>query len=94
VAVGGGDAAAVRFCGICVARAGDDGAEARRLPRDCVDGVGFVGGVYCVPASTVVLEERLEDEREGRDGVIEGDWRGNAAGGGGLMKQRGDVALV
>jgi len=92
VEIDGGDAAAVRFCGMCGARVGDDGAEARRLPRDCVDGVGFAGGVYCVPASTVVLEERLEDDMEGRDGVSGGDWRGNAAGGGGLMNERGDVA--
>lgn len=90
----GGDAAAVRFWGICGARVGDDGAEARRLPRDCVDGVGFAGGVHWVLASTVVLEERLEDDSEGRDEVRGGDGRGNAAGGGGLMNERGEVALA
>lgn len=35
---GGGEAAAVRFCGICGATSGDGGAEGtRRLPSDCVD---------------------------------------------------------
>lgn len=41
----------------------------------------------------MVVVEQLEDDSEGR-GAIGGDWRGNAAGGGGLMNDRGDVALV
>lgn len=71
--MGGGEAAAVRFCGICGAGAGDDGADRfGRLPKDWVERVGLEGGVYCVPASTVVLEEQLELDTEGRDGAVGG----------------------
>lgn len=45
--VGGGEAAAVRFCGICGTIAGDEGAgDMRRLPSDWVEGVVSIVGVY------------------------------------------------
>lgn len=94
--VGGGEAAAVRFRGSCGARAGSGGIaglmeggveDLRRLPRDDVDGelclAGFKGGVYCVPASTVVFEERVDVDREVREVAMVGLERpGNAAAGG------------
>ena len=97
--VGGGEAAAVRFCGSCGARAGSGGIaglmeggveELRRLPSDEADGdvffVGFSGGVYWVPASTVVFEERVDVDKEVREVAMVGLERpGNAAAGGRRM---------
>ena len=64
--------------------------EFRRLPRDEADGVvvfaGLSGGVYWVPASTVVLEEWVDVDIEEREGAMVGDeWPGNAAAGGRRM---------
>lgn len=66
------------------------GEELRRLPRDEDDGVFFLaglsGGVYWVPASTVVLEEWVDVDNEEREGAMVGDERpGNAAAGGRRM---------
>ena len=97
--VGGGEAAAVRFWGSCGARAGSGGIaglmegdveELRRLPSDEADGdvffAGFSGGVYCVPASTVVFEERVDVDKEVREVAMVGLERpGNAAAGGRRM---------
>ena len=66
----------------------------RLLPRDCVDGVELIAGEHWVPASTVVFEEWVEDENEGRGGAIGGKLPGNAAGGGRLMNDWGDVGLA
>lgn len=98
--VGGeGDAAAVRFWGNCGSRAGSGGMvglieggeeELRLLPKDDVDGdiflAGLSGGVYCVPTSTVVFEERADVDKEVREAAIVGlDRPGNAAAGGRRM---------
>ena len=65
----------------------------RRLPSvfdgSTADGIGWVGGEYCVPTSTMDLES--DEEESGRlfdVGFEDGEggiWRGKAAGGGGLM---------
>lgn len=95
----GGEAAAMRFGGNCGARAGSGGMvglmeggdeELRRLPRDEEDGVvffaGWSGGVYWVPASTVVFEEWLDVDKVDREGAMVGEERpGNAAAGGRRM---------
>ena len=97
--VGGGEAVAVRFWGNCGARAGSGGMvglmdggeeELRRFPNDEEDGVVFFvgcrGGVYWVPASTVVFEEWVDADKEDREGAMVGDERpGKAAGGGRRM---------
>ena len=97
--VGGGGAAVMGFWGSCGARAGSGGIaglmeggveELRRLPRDEADGdvffAGFSGGVYCVPASTVVFEERVDVDKEVREVAMVGLERpGNATAGGRRM---------
>ena len=64
--------------------------EFRRLPREEEGGVvffaGLSGGVYWVPASTVVLEEWVDVDNEDLEGAMVGDERpGNAAAGGRRM---------
>ena len=96
---GGGAAPAVRFWPSWGASAGSAGSaglmkgggeELRRLPKEEADGVGVLpglrGGVYCVPASTVVLEEWVDVDNEVREAAMVGlDRPGNAAAGGRRM---------
>ena len=77
----------------------DDGESdvPRLLPVDLGGGIGAVGGEYWVPASAVTLVELVEKLSEGERGRLLDDaeidfgdcgmFRGNAAGGGGLMKE-------
>ena len=94
---------AARLDGSCGSRAGSGGGISglgglgvpRRLPAfRGGSGIGAEGGEYCVPASTVVfLIGDVDEDTLFAIGVTVGDretCRGNAAGGGGLMKERGD----
>lgn len=96
-----------RFKGIWGSRAGSGGGcgglglVPRRLlfcfGRSALEGIGWAGGEYCVPASTVgFTEEELEMERLCGFGATVGDcemFRGKAAGGGGLMYGRGECVV-
>ena len=94
---------AARLDGNCGSRAGSGGGTngrgglgvPRRLPVFLGgSGIGAEGGEYCVPASTVVFLVGFVDvDNLFGFGVTVGDretCRGNAAGGGGLMKGRGE----
>ena len=100
----GGSAA--RLDGSCGSRAGSGGGcigrgglgVTRRLPAFFGgSGIGTEGGEYCVPASTVAfLEEDVDNGLLCGLEVTVGDCetcRGNAAGGGGLTKGRGDCEV-
>ena len=97
---------AARLDGSCGSRAGSGGGSnglgglgvPRRLPAfRGGSGIGAEGGEYCVPASTVVfLIGDVDEIFLFAIGVTVGDretCRGNAAGGGGLTKGRGECEV-
>ena len=97
---------AARLDGNCGSKAGSGGGSivrgglgvARLLPVFLGgSGIGAEGGEYCVPASTVaLLGEDVDKGLLCGFAVTAGDWetcRGKAAGGGGLMKGRGDCEV-
>ena len=87
-------------CGTKVGSGGGSGCRgglgvARRLPAfRGGSGIGTEGGEYCVPASTVAFfVDDVDTEVLCEIEPTVGDWercRGKAAGGGGLMKERGE----
>ena len=97
---------AARLDGNCGSKAGSGGGSvgggglgvARRLPVFLGgSGIGVEGGEYWVPASTVAFfEEDVDNDLLCGFDVTTGNCetcRGKAAGGGGLMKGRGDCEV-